>query len=144
MHLEDDPAKAATYHCVSPSVTTCIWLLRVSVKHTMAFAKQALPCVLTLRKVHYVSNAVTIVAMSKTAKLIDRLQYHVDFAWNQRLLVTQRLQLHFAIHVCITQRILALKIDPSGCSIEQGAQQCRFANHSGNSPYALVCPYQLA
>ena len=77
-----------------------------------------------------VSNAMNIISMLKTVDILDRLQCQIDFALRQSILILQRLyiRLHFAIHFCIAQRILALKDDPLDCCTEHDAQQSRSAN----------------
>ena len=111
------------------ALSVTAWLLRTTVKHTIKHPQKALHCVLIVKREFCVSSAMKRVAMIKTANLSARLQYHVDFGLSQRILIMQRLQWHFAILFCITQGILAVGNDPLDCCIENGAQQCRVANH---------------
>ena len=116
------------------SVTT--WLLGLTVTYTMAYAKKALLCVLAVKKKLSMSNATARIKMFNKANLIDRLWYYVASALSTSIPIMQRLRLHFAIHFCITQRILSLKNHPLDCCIEYDAQQCRFASHMWMS---IVC-----
>ena len=62
------------------------------------------------------------VEMIKTANPSDRLQYRV---LSQGISAMQRLRLHCAILLGITQRILALKNDLLDYCTEYGAELCR-------------------